>query len=96
MLWFNKDGPLARETEGEVFETKQNVHSGSDLEVTPTNNSRMSEKKGYRGQVQVNTTEAQNALDNQEMSEEAQPGIKKMEAITMSWSKRDLIIAYCL
>lgn len=95
MLWFNKDGPLAREAEGEVFETKQQMHSGSDLEVTPSNNTR-NEKRGYRGEVQVNTVEAQNALDNQEMSEEAQPGIKKMEAITMSWSKRDLIIAYCL
>lgn len=92
MLWFNKDGPLARETEGEVYDTKE-AHSGSNLEVTQTNRS---EKRGYRGEVQVNTAEAQNALDSQEMSEEAQPGIKKMEAITISWSKRDLIIAYCL
>lgn len=94
MLWFNKDGPLARENEGEMFETKQNL-SGSDLEVTQTNTSQ-NEKNGYRGAIQVNTTEAQNALDNEEISKDAQPGIKKMEAITMSWTKRDLIMAYCM
>lgn len=94
MLWFNKDGPLARENEGEMLGTKQNV-SGSDLEVTPTNTSQ-NEKRGYRGAIQVNTTEAQNAIDNEEISKDAQPGIKKMEAITMSWTKRDLIMAYCM
>lgn len=94
MLWFHKDGPLARENEGEIFETKQNL-SGSDLEVTQTNTSQ-NEKTGYRGAIQVNTTEAQNALDNEEISKDAQPGIKKMEAITMSWSRRDLILAYSM
>ena len=94
MLWFNKDGPLARETEGEMFEAKQNL-SGSDLEVTQTNTSQ-NEKRGYRGAIQVNTVESQNALDNEEISKDAQPGIKKMEAITMSWSQRDLILAYAM
>ena len=94
MLWFNKDGPIARETEGEIFGDRKEPF-GSDVEVT-TSNTPQREKSGYRGTTQVNSVEAQNALDNEEMSGDAQPGIKKMEAITLTWSRRDLIIAYCL
>jgi len=92
MLWFNKD-PIEPKDAKDSSEINEKEEGSNPLELTPT---QRSHAKYFRGEEVVTTTEQQNALDSEQITEGAQLGVQKMEAITSTWSKRDLIIAYAL
>ena len=91
MLWFNKDQAEIKDAkhESEIKDT-----DADDLERTRTETTLESE--GYRGEAQVKTVAQRAKVDAQVLSEEAQAGVRKIEAVTLTWTKRDLIIAYVL
>lgn len=93
MLWFNKDPVDINDAKDSSEINEKDAGNGSDLGQTQT---QRSHAKYFRGEEVVTTDEQRQALDNEQITEGAQLGVQKMEAITSSWTKRDLIIAYVL
>lgn len=82
---FNKKGASADQAVV-ANENKNTTPDMTDLERTKT----------WDGEAAVATEKDYGVIDSQPISEDAQDGVKKIEAITSVWSKKALVTAYIL
>jgi hypothetical protein len=75
---------------GNESPTEKNL--GREADVPVQNDSRWA----HEPTVVQNSEAKHEAIDSQVISPDAQYGVQKIEATTLVWSKRDLILAYSM